>query len=102
VSKRSSNGAAEEDHGSSEETDTTVDNPLFRTTESRPTATFGPAVAKHPPMEEPTDATVPRLEPTVPMISRRAVGRSWTALGPALAIGGLLVFALVAAYASCR
>ena len=103
MSNRSSKGAAEDDPGSSEETDTTVDNPLFRTTEPQRTATFGPAVAKHPPIEERTDATVPRLEPTVPMMARRPAGRrSWTALVPALAIGALLGLALVTAYASCR
>ena len=102
MSVRSSKPAVEGDGGSSEETDTTVDNPLFRATEPPRTATFGPAVNKHSPIEEPTDATAPRLEPTAPMIPRAAPRRSWTAMVPAIAIGSLLGLALVVAYASCR
>ena len=102
MSFRSTKRGADGEEGSLEETDTTVDNPLFRVAEPPRTAMFGPAVNRHPPIEEPTDATAPRLEPTAPMI-RSAVGRrSWTALAPALAIGALLGLALVAAYASCR
>ena len=100
MSVRSSKPAVEGDGGSSEETDTTVDNPLFRTNEPQRTATFGPAVTKQSPIEERTDATVPRLEPTAPMVRRVAGRRPWTATLSALAI--LLGLALVAAYASCR
>jgi hypothetical protein len=98
VSFGSSKRTAEGEEGSVEDTDTTIDNPLFRATEPPRTATFGPAVNRNAPVEEPTDATVPQLEPTAPMIQRVASRRSWTA--PALAIGALL--ALVIAYASCR
>ena len=99
MSSGSSKGTAEGDDRSSEETDTTVDNPLFRATEPQRTATFGPAVNKHSPIEERTDATVPPLEPTVPMVGRR---RSWAGPSSALAIGALLGLAIIAAYVSCR
>ena len=88
---------------SSEETDTTVDKPLVRAPERRRTATFGPAVTNNPGMHEQTDATVPRLDPTAPLVARAAArGRSWTAVLPVLAIGALLGLVLVTAYASCR
>ena len=102
MSFRSPKCRAEGEEGTAEETDTTVDNPLFRATEPPRTATFGPAVNKHSPIEEPTDATAPRLEPTAPMIPRAAPRRSWRAMVPAIAIGSLLGLALVVAYASCR
>ena len=102
VSFRSSKPEAEDDVGSSEETDTTVDNPLFRATEPPRTATFGPAVNKHSPIEEPTDAIVRPLEPTAPMIRRAAAGRSWPTTLLVFAIGALLGLALVTGYASCR
>lgn len=85
----------------SDETDTTVDHPLVRATERRRTATFGPAVTNHPAPHERTDATVPRLEPTAPLVRRTASRRSWTAVLP-LAIGALLGLGFVVAYASCR
>jgi hypothetical protein len=100
VSFGSSKRTAEGEEGSVEETDTTIDNPLFRATEPARTATFGPAVNRHAPIEEPTDATVPRPEPTAPMIRRTVPRRSWTV--PTLAIGALLGLALLVAYASCR
>jgi len=101
VSFPPSKRAAEGEDGSAEDTDTTVDNPLFRATEPPRAATFGPAVNRHAPIEEPTDAPAPRLEPTAPMRRRAAGGRSWTTPS-ALALGTLLVLALLVAYGSCR
>jgi hypothetical protein len=100
VSFGSSKHADEGEDRSAEETDTTVDNPLFLATEPPRAATFGPAVNKHSPIEEPTDATARRLEPTAPMIRRAAARRSWT--WPALAIAVLLGLVLVAVYVSSR
>jgi len=100
VSFGSSKRTGEGEEGFVDETDTTIDNPRFRATEPTRTATFGPAVNRNSPIEEPTDATAPRLEPTAPMIPPAAGGRSWTV--PALAIGALLGLALVVAYASCQ
>ena len=83
------------DDRSSEETDTDVDNPLFRTTERQRTATFGPAVTSPPSIEERTEPTVRQLDPTVPIASRR---RSRTATLSALAIAALVGLALISAY----
>ena len=99
----SKNGAEGDDRdpSSSEETDTHIDNPLFRATETpRTAATFGPAVNRNAPIEEPTDAVVPVLEPTAPMVPRPPAPQPWTPPLSALAIGALV--ALVIAYASCR
>jgi hypothetical protein len=98
----SKNGAEGDDRdpSSSEETDTHIDNPLFRATEAPRTATFGPAVNRNAPFEEPTESTAPRLEPTAPMLPLPAAPQSRTPPLSAIAIVAFL--ALVIAYASCR
>ena len=86
---------------SPEEPDTTVSHAVVHSTEPRRAATFGPAVTTNPGPHERTDATV-KLEPTAPMIPPPTAGRrSWTTRS-ALAIGALLLLALLVAYASCR